>query len=390
MAIQRDQMSQTIRIDIPPDLLKKGKDGQTRQLVVSRQVRARPDHDARSDSGLAALDTDFQELFQRLYDGAMIADMTGKIVDVNVRLVEFLRFERTELQELRIMDVISGSDDSLLAMLRENLGKDLFTLIQAYCARKDGTLFPAEIAVNRLRLSQKEYLCFFIRDITVRRQGEEALRTTYRAIQNAGNGIGITSLDAIFEEVNPAVIELWGFARKEDLVGHSLGELLNDATVLDTIIAAVKEGKFWVGPTIGRRKDGSEFHLQISAAGNRDSDEELVGMVFSFTDISAARRAEEIALHAERQRVMMESLGTVCHHMGQPATVLLTSLDVIQKMVDSDANPATKELLGSSIEAAESLRDMLNELNSMAVYKTRPYLETKDNSPADDTMILDF
>ena len=87
---------------------------------------------------------------------------------------------------------------------------------------------------------------------------------------------------------------------------------------------------------------------------------------------------------------MMESLGTVCHHMGQPATVLLASLDVMNKMTTGEGNPAYKELLDSSMEAAESLRDMLHELNSLAEYKTKPYLEGQDKTAADDTMILDF
>lgn len=392
MPIQRDQSSQTIRIDIPPDLLQRSEDGQSKRLVTKRIRPLTPDRDTRTNTGLVTLDSDFQELFQRVYDGAMITDFEGKIVDVNARLVEFLHYERAELRGLRATDVISGADDSLLTMLRENLGKTRFTLIElCYCARKNGDLFPAEIPVNRLRLGQKEYLCFFVRDITVRIRSEEALRTTYRAIQNAGNGIAIASLEAVLEDLNPAFLSLFGYEKKSDLLGHNMRELLRDPSAVDAIVAEVRAGKAWSGQAFGKRIDNSEFHLQISAAGNRDVDEELVGMVVSFVDISAAKQAEEIQRNAERQRVMVESLGTVCHHMGQPATVLLASLDVLQKMVPGEEKPAMKELIDSSMEAAESLRDMLHELNNLAEYKTKPYLGSQDKKDeSDDTMILDF
>lgn len=392
MTIQRDQSSQTIRIDIPPDLLQRSEDGHSKRLAAKHILATPPTRDSRTDSGLMTLDSDFQELFQRVYDGAMITDYEGKIVDANARLVEFLRCERSELQGLRITDVISGADDSLLAMLRENLEKTRFTLIElCYCARKNGDLFPAEIAVNRLCLAKKDYLCFFVRDITIRIRHEEALRTTYRAIQNAGNGIAIASLDAALEDLNPAVLSLFGYEKKPELLGHNVRELQVEATPVDTIITMVREGKSWSGQALGRRRDNSKFHLQISAAGNRDVDEELIGMVFSFVDISDAKRAEEVQREAERQRVMVESLGTVCHHMGQPATVLLASLDVMQKIVPPDEKPAMKELITSSMAAAESLRDMLRELNSLTEYKTRPYLETQNKTAeSDDAMILDF
>ncbi len=47
-------------------------------------------------------------------------------------------------------------------------------------------------------------------------------------------------------------------------------------------------------------------------------------------------------------------------------------------------------LQGNCLEAAESMRDMLHELNAMTEYKTKPYLEKRSGKPAGDTMILDF
>lgn len=389
-----DAASQTIRIDIPPDFLKKGASTQARRTVVLRKPREAepgPAPAAAGGMGQGLQDQNFQGLFQRVYDGALIADFSGHIVDGNQRAVEFLYYDREELRSLRIPDIISGSTEETLAKLRTNLQKDLFTLIQAYCARKDGTLFPAEIAVNRLQLSGQDYLCFFIRDIAWRKQAEELLRTEHTAIQNSGNGIAIASAEGQLEYVNPALARLWGYGEPKDLLGHGVGELLVDATLTDGMKEAAQRGDTWSGQAVGRRRDGGEFHVQISAVANRDADDILIGMVLSFVDISDAKRAEEAERQSERQKIMMESLGTACHHLGQPATVILTSMEVMQKLLAGNhPDPLVKDLLSSGMQAAETLRDLLLELNSMTEYKTRPYLEGQSGTAAGETRILDF
>jgi PAS domain S-box-containing protein len=382
-------LSQTIRIDIPPDLIKVLDAGQGRKVITAPRKPVEP-HSSTQPIGGLELDSNFHELFQHVYDGALIADLSGRIMDANKRACEFLQYERAEFQNLKITDFISGSDEGLVKALRVNLEKELFTLIQAYCARKDSSLFPSEIAVNHLKLSGQDYLCFFIRDITLRRQADELLRTEHNAIQNSSNGIGISTLDAQFQYVNPAVAQMWGYARIEDVIGRNIIEFLEYPALAEKMIEAGKAGKVWEGRTTARRKDGSVFHVQISIAANRDSDDELVGMVFSFLDISDSLRVEEAERQAERQQVMVESLGTACHHLGQPATVIVASLDVLSKLAAIKKSEMAVDLLSSSMEAAETLRTMLHDLNGMTEYKTRPYLESQGGSEVGDARILDL
>jgi two-component system cell cycle sensor histidine kinase/response regulator CckA len=389
MADRRDMLSQTIRIDIPPDLLKSIDPKRGRRLIAPARKGSEP-RSATGALGLLELDSNFHELFQHVYDGALIADLSGRIMDANKRACEFLHYERADFQNFNITDIISGADSGLVKALQANLEKDLFTLIQCYCARKDRSLFPSEIAVNHLKLSTQGYLCFFIRDVTLRRQADELLRTEHNAIQNSSNGIGIATLDAQFEYVNPAVAQMWGYDRVEEVIGRNIVDFLADPALATTLIEAGKAGKVWAGRALAKRKNGSIFHVQISLASNRDSEDELVGMVFSFLDISDSLRAEEAERQTERQRVMVESLGTACHHLGQPATVILASLDVLNKMAALDKNEVVTDLLSSSIEAAETLRTMLHDLNNMTEYKTRPYLENQGGTSVGGARILDL
>jgi len=46
---------------------------------------------------------------------------------------------------------------------------------------------------------------------------------------------------------------------------------------------------------------------------------------------NAVERQREELIEAERQRVMFESIGAACHHLGQPVTVLSTYLQLMQR-----------------------------------------------------------
>ena len=383
----RDKLARTMRIDIPPEALQeRNVPGTSRPATRLITKRAKPvaaqqaDRPPETPGLLASSDSDFQQLFQSVYDAAVVTDMTGKIVSVNGRAATFFRYSREELSSLSILDLISGSNENLIATIKQNL-EARFVLIEAcYCMRKDGTFFPAEVAVNLMNLSNREYLCFFLRDISLRKEAEEKLIVVKNAIQNSPSGIAITDLDAKIQYVNPAVCIMWGYADSSQLEGKDVRELLDsEAVEADFIVSITGGNEARMREATAVKSDGNRFNAQITAAANRNSDGELVGMVFSFVDISDRKRAEEAEREAERQRVMLESLGAACHHLGQPATVLLANLGIMRHRADG-GNEDMKELVDACLNAAEALSEILHKLNAINEYRTTPYLEDTDGT----------
>ena len=86
---------------------------------------------------------------------------------------------------------------------------------------------------------------------------------------------------------------------------------------------------------------------------------------------------------------MLESLGAACHHLGQPATVLLANLGIMEKRLTSQ-DQLVNDLVKSSIEAAETLGDILHRLNTVNEYKTTQYLERTEDEDSPDNRILDI
>lgn len=104
--------------------------------------------------------------------------------------------------------------------------------------------------------------------------------------------------------------------------------------------------------------------------------ERCLGAVIRQTDdrIRVIEAQSQALLAAEQQRVMIETLGAACHHLGQPATVIRVYLEMMQK---KEQAPEMQRMIAECRDAAESVSDILHRLQGVAKYQTEPYLQSR-------------
>jgi PAS domain S-box-containing protein len=289
---ERKAFSETLRIDLIPGSQPAAPHAEPQKPATSPHQRIQVKKPKAPDEPTTVSRSRYQELLQSIYDAAIVTNVFGKITDANTRATEFLRYNREELCTLQISDVISGADRTLLNTLCDALQNERFTLMQAYCRRRDGSFFPAEIAVNMLKFGQI-YLCFFIRDITRRKQVEDRLRTEHEAVHHAATGVVIADLDARVEYANPAFAGLVGFEDAGDLVGGDLGTFLQPHDTVDAVIQRVKgTAEVWRGSVTLVARSGSSRMIELCATCSRDADGDPMNLVFSVTEPSGAAAAQ--------------------------------------------------------------------------------------------------
>jgi len=178
--VEINTLAQTMRINLPAE------GGETPRPRPSPRAVARTGSARLVRNKLGSSEaTLYAEFMQSVYDAIIVTDPDGNIVDGNIRAVEFFQYDIPELCAKSIFDVVSRFDPSILAMIRENLDRDRFTLVAAFGRRKDMSLFPVEIAPSLLHLGGETHLGFFVRDITKRKEAEEDLRRTRAQLNRA-------------------------------------------------------------------------------------------------------------------------------------------------------------------------------------------------------------
>lgn len=317
-------------------------------LDDDQQISPRPPSNESAPS--APLNAPYRELLQSIYDAVLITDFDGTVVEANARAASFFYVEEDELPGQTVQHFIVGVDDAVLARLREELQAERFVLLQANCLRSDRSLFPAEISANLIRADHPR-ICFFIRDVTLRRKQESELRIGSMAIQNAGNGIAICDRDGLLTKVNPAWAQQWGYDQPAEVEGLHFTSLFVRSTALDDMLHKVFEGTgIWKGELEARHRTGPCFPAQVSTASNYDQRGTLIGLVISADDISERKRIQEALrdrvheldenLKQQTERLIqadrLATLGTlvagIAHEINNPNTFIASNIATFRVM----------------------------------------------------------
>jgi len=150
------------------------------------------DREACRHEGLIALQQSeerFRTLFENAGDGIFIADHAGHYIDVNRCGIEMLGYERDELIELSVTDVVDRHERIRVPEAISALRSGKSYLSEWQFVRKDGSTFPGEM--NAQFFSGKG-LIGILRDVSERREAEERerrLMNIYRTLSATNEAI---------------------------------------------------------------------------------------------------------------------------------------------------------------------------------------------------------
>ena len=96
------------------------------------------------------------------------------------------------------------------------------------------------------------------------------------------------------------------------------------------------------------------------------------------TPEEVAHRLALAQMQVERSQVGTESLAGVCHALGQPATVLLSSIELL-KMPSTDSE-LQKQILDICYDAVIEIRSLLAEMKQRREYVAEAYLANDEKA----------
>ena len=164
-------------------------------------------------------------LFAQVADAIFVSDMAGRLVQVNDQACQSTGYSREELLTLRVTDVDAMFwSPEMVADLFDRVSKVSPVLLESEQRRKDGSVFPVEIAISQLESPQGVYVVGIARDITERRRAEEALTKSEvqhrRLFENAPVGIFQTNSRGEVLACNATMARMLGFSSPREAIEH--------------------------------------------------------------------------------------------------------------------------------------------------------------------------
>ncbi|MBT3378941.1 MAG: PAS domain S-box protein [Lentisphaerae bacterium] len=284
------KLTETARIRIPLQFRKKAE--QSRIIGLDEPPPPAISSLEHATGDVLTTDPVARLILDNIYDGLIVTDMAGKIIDTNLRTLGLFSCPREELVGRQVTEFIDGGDNMLISEIMSNFDHGKFTLLECFCLRGDGKEFPAEITANILELGNRDTLCFFIRDITKRMQLEIDLLRLSKAAESAGDAISIFdgSGDNVYQ--NPAFTELFGYDAGGLREVGGLAGLYTTRGVHVSIMKAVTTEGAWSGELTVLRRQGGEVPVFVRANAIRDEDGDVIGLICVHADMTERKRAQ--------------------------------------------------------------------------------------------------
>jgi PAS domain S-box-containing protein len=297
-----------------------------------------------------------RNLFSSIRDVIVVADNDRLVIDANQPAlrdkfgyeVEDIAGKKTSV----LYGTVSAFEEAGRKVFEGNLER-AGKLLELNFKKKNGDVFPAELSALKLIGDDGKPIgnIGVIRDITQRKKVEESLRESEEKYQKLFNN----EIDAIsiFDvetkkllDVNKAWLKLYGYSREETLQLAVYDISAEPEQSKEAIDRAAASGDTLIPVRHHRRKDGTEFWVELSAGPFTWKGRRVMYAVVR--DITSRKQAEEFLRRAkdslEQQNEELRKIGRmkdallrdVSHELKTPVAKHAMQLEILRPLLDSN------------------------------------------------------
>ncbi|MBF0202829.1 MAG: PAS domain S-box protein [Desulfamplus sp.] len=187
--------------------------------------------------------------------------------------------------------------------------------------------------------------------------------------------IGIALLEnRIFKWVNPEMITLFGYEKKEDFQEMSVEMIYKSHEDFlmagETIYSNISYSRRTEIEVLLMKRDGSTFPAIINIS-SADTEKPMAWIIATFTDISERKSAYEEKIKNEKLQGVLEMAGAVCHELNQPLQALVGYSELL--MMDQEPDTNIYKDLEAIKKNVDRIARITHRLSSITSYKTLVY-----------------
>lgn len=315
----------------------------------------------------------YRALVETLSDWIWEVDAEGRYVYASPRVREVLGYSPGELLGRTPFDIMHESEARRIRDVFGEIVRDRrpFFNLENTCLAKDGRTVIMETSGVPVLDSEGRWVGFrgVDRDITDRKTAEVALREReeeLRAIiQTAQDGFWMTDLEGRLLQVNDAYCRMSGYSANELLTMRiaDLEAAESEAETRDHI-RRVQLSRYDRFESRHRRKDGSDYDIEVSVHYRPENEGRIVVFLRDITD-QRHSQTERLRLEEQlRQSQKLEAIGLLAGGVAHDFNNLLQVMMGYVQLAAGDlgkGHPLRQELR-EVVRAGERARDLVNQL----------------------------
>jgi two-component system, cell cycle sensor histidine kinase and response regulator CckA len=265
----------------------------------------------RAETGLRESEEKYRALIETTGTGYVILDNQGRVIDANQEYAHLAG--RQELEDVighSVLEWTASRDlERNAAEIRKCIEQGFVRNLEIEYVAPSGRVIPVEIDATVLGTSSNLRILTLCRDITLRRQAEEAMRARENLLSSvfraAPIGIGMVSKRVLLA-VNDRLCEMIGWKR-EELIGKSARVLYPSDAQFEYVgtekYRQIGEHGTGAVETRWRCKDGRIIDVLLSSTPINSLDM-TAGVTFTALDITERKKAEA-ALRKSEERLRL-------------------------------------------------------------------------------------
>jgi len=312
----------------------------------------------------------FRLITENAADMIAVVDSEGKQIYNSFSYQKVLGYSPAELQRSSAFEQIHPDDrEQVIAAAEEARRKGEGETLEYRIRHKDGTWRVLESTSSAIRLGKGETDMVVIvnRDITVRKQAEEALQLSeisFRSVvEGAPYGIFRASVEGRFLQVNSALREMLGYRTSKELLDATLGEHVfrNPEDFQHLVVLMGSLDEFTDVEMEWKRKDGFPITVRCSGRSVQGGDEDSTYYEVFVEDITERRVLERQLRMAAKMEAVGRLSGGIAHDFNNLLGVIIGYSQILGRKMDC-GNPLheyIEEIEKAGQRAASLTRQLL-------------------------------
>ena len=248
----------------------------------------------------------YRILVEMAADGIVIETVEGRILECNTAGAKIYGYTKEEMVGLTLADLVPEEFGEKLPRVITDKETTHGIFLPRISKKKNGTIFPTEIASKIINIAGKPRLIAYIRDITKRKKAEKKLKKARKMFASLFNSSPEATLyhdkEGRIININPRFTELFGYTPKE-IIGRKIDKgMIYPAGKIEegNILTQKAFNGFSDYETIRKKKDGTLISVIISAAPVI-IDQKVQGTIALYKDITESKKAEEALRESQQE-----------------------------------------------------------------------------------------